>query len=124
TDIAALLYTSGTTGDARGVMLTHRNNYLHAMSSMHHLQVTDRDVLLHLLPMLHVNGWGSQFYYTANGAKHVFLDKVRPEKIFDKINKHGVTVMHMAPTVLSSLLEYAEKHNVPKPEHPLRIFVA
>lgn len=124
TDIATLLYTSGTTGDPKGVMLTHRNNYLHAMSSMHHLQVTDRDVLLHLLPMFHVNGWGSPFYYTANGATHVCLDKVRPEKIFDKINKHGVTVMHMAPTVLSSLLEYAEKHNVPKTEHPLRIFVA
>src|SRR5699024_8173221 len=86
--------------------------------------VTDRDVLLHVLPMFHVNGWGSPFYYTANGATHACLDKVRPEKIFDKINKHGVTVMHMAPTGLSSLLEYAEKHNVPKTEHPLRICVA
>src|SRR5699024_6139320 len=105
-------------------MLTHRNNYLHAMSSMHHLQVTDRDVLLHVLPMFHVNGWGSPFYYTANGATHVCLDKVRPEKIFDKINKHGVTVMNMAPTVLSSLLEYAEKYNVLNTEHTIRIFVA
>src|SRR5699024_4191395 len=123
-DIATLLYTSGTTGDPKGDMLTHRNHYLHAMSSMHHLQVTDRDVLVHVLPMFHVNGWGSPFYYTANGATHVWLYKGRPEKILDKINKHGLTVMHMAPTVLSSLVEYAEKHNVPKTEHPLRIFVA
>src|SRR5690625_7689352 len=90
---------------------------------MHHLQVTDIDVLLHVLPMFHVNGWGSPFYYTANGATHVCLDKVRPKQIFDKIEKHGVTVMHMAPTVLSSLLEYAEKNQVPKIKHHLRIFV-
>ena len=41
---AALLYTSGTTGNPKGVMLTHRNNYLHAMSTMHHLRVNDSDV--------------------------------------------------------------------------------
>src|SRR5690625_324315 len=123
-DLATLLYTSGTTGDPKGVMLTHRNNYLHAMSSMHHLQVSDKDVLLHVLPMFHVNGWGSPFNYTANGATHVCLDKVRPRQIFDKIEKHGVTVMHMAPTVLSSLLEYAKENQVPKTKHGLRIFVA
>lgn len=123
-DLATLLYTSGTTGDPKGVMLTHRNNYLHALSSMHHLQVSDRDVLLHVLPMFHVNGWGSPFYYTANGATHVCLDKVRPDLIFEKIKKYGVTVMHMAPTVLNSILEYAEKNKVAKQTHPVRIFVA
>lgn len=123
-DLASLLYTSGTTGDPKGVMLTHRNNYLHALSSMHHLQVSDQDVLLHVLPMFHVNGWGSPFYYTANGATHVCLDKIRPDLIFEKIHKYGVTVMHMAPTVLNSLLEYAEKNEVPKQSQPVRIFVA
>ncbi|WP_299743534.1 long-chain-fatty-acid--CoA ligase [uncultured Rossellomorea sp.] len=105
TDIASLLYTSGTTGDPKGVLLTHRSNYLHALSSMHHLRVSDRDTLLHVLPMFHVNGWGSPFYYTANGATQVMLRKVDPEMILDKVEKHGVTVMHMAPTVLNMLLE-------------------
>src|SRR5699024_3505982 len=73
-DVASLLYTSGTTGAPKGVMLTHRNNYLQAMHAMHHLEVSDDDVLLHILPMFHVNGWGSPFYYTANGAKQVDLD--------------------------------------------------
>ncbi|MEI3613077.1 long-chain-fatty-acid--CoA ligase [Pseudogracilibacillus sp. SO30301A] len=123
-DLATLLYTSGTTGDPKGVMLTHRNNYLHALSSMHHLRVSDEDVLLHVLPMFHVNGWGSPFYYTANGATHVCLDKVRPDLIFEKINKYGVTVIHMAPTVLNSILEYIEKNKVPKQTHRVRIFVA
>ncbi|GAK13653.1 AMP-binding protein [Geomicrobium sp. JCM 19039] len=66
-DVCSLLYTSGTTGKPKGVMLTHRNNYLHALSSMHHLRVNDEDTLIHILPMFHVNGWGSPFYYTANG---------------------------------------------------------
>lgn len=123
-DIASLLYTSGTTGNPKGVMLTHRNNYLQAMQAMHHLQVTDQDVLLHTLPMFHVNGWGSPFYYTANGAKQVCLDKVIPEVVFDKIEKHGVTIMHMAPTVLNMLLEYASQNNIPKPKQHVRIIVA
>ncbi|KHF26739.1 Long-chain-fatty-acid--CoA ligase [Anoxybacillus sp. BCO1] len=60
-DVCSLLYTSGTTGNPKGVMLTHRNNYLHALSTMHHLRVSDRDVYLHVLPMFHVNGWGHRF---------------------------------------------------------------
>lgn len=109
-DIASLLYTSGTTGDPKGVMLTHRNNYLQALQVMHHLRVSDQDVLLHVLPMFHVNGWGSIFYYTGNGATQVMLRKTRPNIIFEKLQKHGVTIMHMAPTVLNSLIQYYDEN--------------
>lgn len=122
-DVCSLLYTSGTTGNPKGVMLTHRNNYLHAMSAMHHLRVQDSDVLVHVLPMFHVNGWGSPFYYTANGSTQVCLRKVTPETIFNAIQEHGVTIMHMAPTVLNSLLQYYEK-NTPKIEQPVRVVIA
>lgn len=111
-DTASLLYTSGTTGDPKGVMLTHRNNYLQALQVMHHLRVSDQDVLLHVLPMFHVNGWGSIFYYTSNGATQVMLRKTRPDIIFEKLQKHGVTVMHMAPTVLNSLLQYYDENKL------------
>src|SRR5699024_4441996 len=67
---------------------------------------------------------GSPFYYTANGAKQVWLDKVDAEVIFDKINKHGVTIMHMAPTVLNMLLEYSSQHDLPKQKQDVRIIVA
>lgn len=63
-DTATLLYTSGTTGKPRGVMLTHRNNYLHALSSMHHLRVSDQDTFMHILPMFHVNEWGGRLFIT------------------------------------------------------------
>ncbi|WP_064092928.1 long-chain-fatty-acid--CoA ligase [Rossellomorea aquimaris] len=123
TDIASLLYTSGTTGDPKGVLLTHRSNYLHALSSMHHLRVSDQDTLLHVLPMFHVNGWGSPFYYTANGATQVMLRKVDPKVILEKVEKHGVSVMHMAPTVLNMLLEQYQLHK-PTIEQNVRVVIA
>ncbi|WP_407639779.1 long-chain-fatty-acid--CoA ligase [Bacillus sinesaloumensis] len=124
TDIATLLYTSGTTGKPKGVMLSHRSNYLHALTTMHHLRVSDRDTLLHILPMFHVNGWGSPFYYTANGATQVCLRHVKPEEIFRKINMYNVSVMHMAPTVLNSLLQYAASSGYKKQDQDIRIVVA
>lgn len=122
-DVCSLLYTSGTTGNPKGVMLTHRNNYLHAMSSMHHLRVCDEDVLLHVLPMFHVNGWGSPFYYTANGATQICSRKTTPALIFDAITKHQVSIMHMAPTVLNSLLQYYEQ-NTPTFDQSIRVVIA
>ncbi|MGJ7919537.1 long-chain-fatty-acid--CoA ligase [Neobacillus sp. LXY-4] len=122
-DVCSLLYTSGTTGNPKGVMLTHRNNYLHALSAQHHLRVYDNDVLLHILPMFHVNGWGSPFYYTGNGATQVFLKKATADSIWGELLKHKVTVMHMAPTVLNALMQYYEK-NVPEVEQDVRVVIA
>ncbi|TDL31473.1 long-chain-fatty-acid--CoA ligase [Jeotgalibacillus sp. S-D1] len=123
TDYASLLYTSGTTGDPKGVLLTHRSNYLHALTTMHHLRVSDQDTLLHVLPMFHVNGWGSPFYYTANGATQVMQRKVDPEQILQNVREHNVSVMHMAPTVLNMILEESKKTNA-RFDHDLRIVIA
>ncbi|ASV66273.1 long-chain-fatty-acid--CoA ligase [Cytobacillus sp. FSL W7-1323] len=122
-DVCSLLYTSGTTGDPKGVMLTHRNNYLHALSTMHHLRVSDQDTLIHVLPMFHVNGWGSPFYYTANGAKQLCLRKTTPEVIFQAMEKYKVSIVHMAPTVLNSLMQYYDQYQT-KFSHPIRVVIA
>ena len=122
-EIASLLYTSGTTGDPKGVLLSHRSNYLHALSAMHHLKVTDNDTLLHVLPMFHVNGWGSPFYYTANGATQVMLRKTDPKVILEKVAKHNVSVMHMAPTVLNMVLEQYQT-DTPHITQDVRVVIA
>ena len=122
-DVCSLLYTSGTTGSPKGVMLTHRNNYLHALSTMHHLRVSDTDVYLHVLPMFHVNGWGSPFYYTANGATHICSRKSTPASIFQAIQAHDVSILHMAPTVLNALLQYYDEHH-PRIEQAVRVVIA
>jgi fatty-acyl-CoA synthase len=122
-DLCSLLYTSGTTGNPKGVMLTHRNNYLHALTTMHHLRVSDADVYLHVLPMFHVNGWGSPFYYTANGATHICSRKSTPDSIFNLIQTHNVSVLHMAPTVLNALLQYYDEHQ-PRIEQDVRVVIA
>lgn len=123
TDFATLLYTSGTTGNPKGVLQTHRSSYLHALCTQHHLRVSDQDVLLHTLPMFHVNGWGSPFYYTMNGATQVMLRKIDMEVIFDKILSEKVTVMHMAPTVLNMILEHYNKTK-PTIEQNVRVVIA
>ncbi|WP_147805016.1 long-chain-fatty-acid--CoA ligase [Alkalicoccus halolimnae] len=125
TDIASLLYTSGTTGNPKGVMLTHRSNYLHALTTMHHLRVSDQDTLLHVLPMFHVNGWGSPFYYTANGVTQVMQRKIEPASMLENIRREKVTVAHMAPTVLNMLIEeYALMKEPYKLSQDMRVVIA
>lgn len=122
-DLCSLLYTSGTTGKPKGVMLNHRNNYLHALYSQHHLRVSDQDVILYVVPLFHGNGWGGVFYYTANGATQVLLRKVDPETILNLIQKHKVSIMSLAPTVLNAVLAKYEDTR-PTIEQPVRIVIA
>lgn len=122
-DVCSLLYTSGTTGNPKGVMLTHRNNYLHALTTMHHLRVSESDIYLHVLPMFHVNGWGAPFYYTANGATHICSRESTPESIFKALQDYRVSVLHMAPTVLNALLQYHDEHH-PVVDQDVRVVIA
>lgn len=103
-DPATILYTSGTTGRPKGVIQSHRGLYFNALNTIIHLRVNDKDVLLHTLPMFHVNGWGTPFSFTGMGATHVMLRKIDPGLIFDLIKNEGVSVACMAPTVLNMLL--------------------
>jgi len=72
---------------------------------------------------MHVNGWGSPFYYTANGASQICFRKTSPQTIIEAIQKYKVTILHMAPAVLNSIFQYCEEHE-PKFDHEIRVIVA
>jgi acyl-CoA synthetase (AMP-forming)/AMP-acid ligase II len=100
-------YTSGTTARPKGVQLTHRNCWLNAATFGWHTGVSDRDVLLHTLPMFHCNGWGMPYATTAMGVRQVVLRKVDGEEILRRVEIEGVTLMCGAPAVLATILEAA-----------------
>jgi fatty-acyl-CoA synthase len=100
-------YTSGTTARPKGVQLTHRNCTLNAMAFGWHTSVTDRDVLLHTLPMFHCNGWGMPYAVTGMGGRHVVLRKVDGEEILQRVETEGVTLMCGAPAVVAAVLDAA-----------------
>ncbi|HEV8065405.1 MAG TPA: AMP-binding protein [Acidimicrobiales bacterium] len=109
-------YTSGTTARPKGVELTHRNCTLNAMAFGWHTTVTDRDVLLHTLPMFHCNGWGMPYAVTGMGGRHVILRKVDGEEILERIEAEGVTLMCGAPAVVAAVLSAAElRHQAGRP---------
>ncbi len=108
-DLVSINYTSGTTARPKGVMLTHRNCYLNAYNLIIHVQMRHEDVELWTLPMFHCNGWGGVYALTGLGGTHVVLRAVQAKTIFELIESHGVTLACMAPTVLSTILEYPDR---------------
>lgn len=104
-DPLTINYTSGTTSKPKGVVLTHRNNYVNAADFMFHLGVVHEDVYLHTLPMFHANGWGGVFAITAVGGTHICLRKVVPADTLELYKEHRVTLACGAPTVLNMLLQ-------------------
>ncbi|SEO43050.1 AMP-binding protein [Trujillonella endophytica] len=106
---ATINYTSGTTARPKGVQMTHRNEWVNAVTFGLHMQVSDRDVYLHTLPMFHCNGWGLPYAMAGVGARQVVLRKVDGAEILRRVEQHGVTVMSGAPAVWNSVLDAAEQ---------------
>ena len=107
-----LLYTSGTTGNPKGVVYHHRGAYLNALGDALSFGLTARSVYLWTLPMFHCSGWCFTWGVTAVGATHVCLRKVDPALIFPAIRRHGVTHLCGAPVVLSMLIHAPDEAKV------------
>ena len=103
-DSLALLYTSGTTSDPKGVLYHHRGAYLNALGNVVTFGLTQQSVYLWTLPMFHCSGWTYTWAVTAAAGTHVCLRKVDPALIFPAIERHGVTHMCGAPIVLNLLV--------------------
>ena len=116
-DAIALSYTSGTTGNPKGVVTHHRGAYLNAVSNILAGQLGQHPVYLWTLPMFHCNGWCFPWTVAAAAGINVCLRKVEPTKIFELIKKHGVTHMCGAPIVYNTLINApdAPKGNAAKP---------
>ena len=100
----SLNYTSGTTGNPKGVVYHHRGAYLNALGQVLSLQLTRDSRYLWTLPMFHCNGWCFTWGVTAAAGTHVCLRKVDPVVIFPMLTEHGVTHLCGAPIVLNLLV--------------------
>jgi fatty-acyl-CoA synthase len=103
-DAIALGYTSGTTGNPKGVVTHHRGAYLNAVSNILAGNLGLHPVYLWTLPMFHCNGWCFPWTVAAAAGTNVCLRKVDPGKIFELIKRHGVTHMCGAPIIYNTLI--------------------
>jgi fatty-acyl-CoA synthase len=117
---ASLNYTSGTTGNPKGVVNHHRGAYLSAFCAALQMQLQPDSVYLWTVPMFHCNGWCFTWAVTLVGATHVIQRAVRASEIFAKIEQLGVTHLCGAPTVLN-MLAFAPGSAQHRLKHKVRI---
>ncbi|WPE27552.1 Long-chain-fatty-acid--CoA ligase [Pseudomonas hunanensis] len=119
----SLNYTSGTTGNPKGVVYHHRGAYLNALGNQMTWAMGHRPVYLWTLPMFHCNGWCYPWTITALAGTHVFLRRVDPQKILTLIREHKVSHLCGAPIVLNALVNMPEAAKAAI-EHPVQAMVA
>ncbi len=102
-DVLSINYTSGTTGQPKGVMYSHRGAYLQALAMAFQSQMQADSVYLWTLPMFHCDGWCFTWGVSAAGALHLCLRAIDTDEIWRLIRERGVTHMSAAPTVLNMI---------------------
>jgi len=108
----AVDYTSGTTGQPKGVMYSHRGAYLNSLGEIIHSRFTPDSVYLWTLPMFHCNGWCTTWAVTGIAATHVCLRAVRADVIWQLFAQEAVTHLNGAPTVLVAIANAPEAHRL------------
>ncbi|WP_336135814.1 long-chain-fatty-acid--CoA ligase [Natronomonas amylolytica] len=110
-DDASINYTSGTTGDPKGVVRTHRTEHWHALVLNQHMEIRDDDTYLWTLPMFHCNGWGHTYAITGTGATHVCQRTFDADDTFRRVRDYDVSYLCGAPTVLNNLIQFYEDND-------------
>jgi fatty-acyl-CoA synthase len=108
---SALCYTSGTTGRPKGALYSHRSTILHAYASAlpASLSISSAEVIMPVVPMFHVNAWGTPYSCPLTGAKIVFPGpKLDGESLFELIDTEHVTMSAGVPTIWAGLLQYVK----------------
>ena len=109
---AGMCYTSGTTGEPKGVVYTHRSNVLHSLvvSAPDMLNASSRDRIMPVVPLFHANGWSLAFSAPMNGASLVMPGaRMDGESIYNLLESEKVTMTAAVPTIWLMLLQYLEK---------------
>jgi acyl-CoA synthetase (AMP-forming)/AMP-acid ligase II len=107
-DIAQIYYTSGTTGRGKGVVLSHRNVYAHALGTIAEFKLSDADVWIHAAPLFHLaDGWAT-WSITWVGGVHVLVPEFREQAVLEAMETEGVTITNMIPTMLNALVNHPE----------------
>ncbi len=106
---AELFYTSGTSADPKGVMLTHRNVYLHALSVCVTFITKPESVNLHTIPLFHANGWGTAHSVTLTGGTHVMLSRFTCAEVFELIERERVDSLSLVPIMATALVNSPER---------------
>ena len=109
--LAELFYTSGTSANPKGVMLTHRNIYLHAQNVCLGFNIENGAVELHTIPLFHANGWGVAHFLTLLGGKHVMMQRFETKEVFRLIEKEGVHSFSLVPIMATALVNCPERLN-------------
>jgi len=107
--LAELFYTSGTSANPKGVMLTHRNVYLHAVHVCLGFHIESGAVELHTIPLFHANGWGVAHFLTLLGGKHVMIQRFETREVFRLIEKEGVHSCSLVPIMATALVNCPER---------------
>jgi len=108
--LAELFYTSGTSADPKGVMLTHRNVYLHALSVCVTFITKADSVHLHTIPLFHANGWGTAHSVTLVGGTHVMLQRFTCAEVFQFIERERVDSLSLVPIMATALVNSPDRH--------------
>jgi acyl-CoA synthetase (AMP-forming)/AMP-acid ligase II len=104
--VAHLYYTSGTTGEPKGVMLTHRNVCVHAAWAVRELGLGARDVWGHFAPMFHLADAWATFAITAVGGRHVMCGRFDAGEALALVERHGITTSNLIPTMLAAMVAH------------------
>jgi fatty-acyl-CoA synthase len=106
--VAELFYTSGTTAHPKGVMLTHRNLYLHALYTALGFRGSDGEVHVYTVPLFHVNSWGAPHILALTGGRHVMIQKFDPLSLLELVQRERVTRLQLVPTMAIALLNHPD----------------